>query len=178
MLGVSHAAISKWENGQSKPSKVMALRLAELMSGVQQGRLTAEMRFTEPQLQVKALTRGTSMELLTFSAGFKSLWPEMVDFKGKALAPVMINEAQLYLQDSDLLKDSIKGELLMLSGVSNRFLAVGGDVPQSFRFRWHAIARRIDDELVHEVVFETCDHGSPTGIERLLRRSDLTYDYE
>jgi transcriptional regulator with XRE-family HTH domain len=178
MLGVSAVAVSKWENGLSQPSKTLALRLADVMSGVHEGRLAAEIAFTDALQQIKALTRGPNMQLVGVSAGYRAAWPEMASFVGQNMRHFLMNEALHYAEDSDFLKEAARGELLMLSGVSNRLLVVGGDVSHDFRFRWHTMVRRIDGELVHEMIFEPCAEGTQIGFERVLRRSDINSMHE
>jgi transcriptional regulator with XRE-family HTH domain len=178
MLGVSRVAVSKWESGLSRPSKTMALRLSEVISGVQEGRLGAELAFMAPQQQTKALVRRRSLQLIGISAGFRAMWPEMSEFLGAPMRPWLMNEALNYCEGSDLLKEAIAGDVLMLTGVSNRLLKIGGEVPENLRLRWHTIVRRIDGELIHEIIFEPCASGTPTGFERVLRRSDIAGTHE
>lgn len=178
MVGVSHAAVSQWENGHARPSQKMALRLADVVAGAREGRLAAEIAFLAPQRQIKALTRGVNLELVGVSAGYKEFWPDMAHFIGQDMRPHLMNEALLYAEDSAYLREAVRGEVLMLTCVSNRLLEIGGEVPQSFRFRWHAMVRRIDGELVHEIVFEPCDDATPNGFERVLRRSDIQSNHD
>jgi transcriptional regulator with XRE-family HTH domain len=173
MLGVSHVAVSKWENGHSQPSKVMAMRLHSVMNAAHQGRLAAEIAFTAPQQQMKVLTRGRHMQLVGISSGFLSAYPEFDGFRGLEMRPFMMNEAEHYCERSDLLKDACRGDILMLSGVSNRIVRAGSDVPAHFRLRWHTIVRHIDGEVIHEVIFEPCAIDTPTGFESVLRRDDI-----
>jgi hypothetical protein len=51
-------------------------------------------------------------------------------------------------------------------------------VAPDYRLRWHAIVRRLDGELVHEVIYEPCAAGTPVGFEKVLRRSDVLSEYE
>ncbi len=178
MVGVSNVAVSKWENDQSKPSKTVALRLAEVMSGMHEGKLAVEIAFAAPQQQIKALSRGLNMQLVGVSAGYRAAWPEMSAFIGRDMRPFLLNEALLYTVNSDYISEAIRGDILMLSGVSNSLLALGSEVPENVRFRWHTMVRHIDGEIVHEMVFEPCAAGTPVGFERVLRRSDLASNYE
>jgi transcriptional regulator with XRE-family HTH domain len=173
MLGVSHVAVSKWENGRSRPSKVMMLRLQDVMTGVHQGRLAAEIAFTAPLQQMKVLTRGRDMQFVGVSNGFLNLFPEFNELRGMNMRSFMLNEALHYCEGSDLLKEAVLGEVMMLTGVSNRVLAVGSDVSEDFRLRWHTIVRHIDGELIHEVIFEPCAANTATGFENVLRRCDI-----
>jgi transcriptional regulator with XRE-family HTH domain len=173
MLGVSHVAVSKWENGHSRPSSSMVSRLQDVMTGAHQGRLAAEIAFTAPQMQMKVLTRGRDMQFVGVSKGFLNLFPEFNELRGMNMRSFMVNEALHYCEGSDLLKEAVRGEVMMLTGVSNRVLAVGSDVSEDFRLRWHTIVRHIDGELIHEVIFEPCAANMATGFENVLRRCDI-----
>ena len=159
-------------------SKAVALRLADVMSGLRAGRLAAEIGFAAPLQQMKALTRGKNLQLVGISAGYKAAWPEMTEFLRQDMRPLPMNEAQYYAEGSDYIKEADRGDVLMLSGVSNRLFVICGDVPEGFRFRWHTIIRRIDGELIHEMVFEPCGDSTPTGFERVLRRDDISSMHE
>lgn len=176
MLGVSRVAVSKWEGGKSYPSKAVALRLADVMGGVHNGKLKAEAMFLAPQQQIKALFRGRSMQLVGVSAGFSMVWPEMTAFMGENMRKHLTGEAQSYADGGDLLREAAAGELLMVSGVSNRLVNLGDMPDEAIRLRWHAIIRHFDGELVHELIYEPCDPKIPTGFERFVRRSDATLD--
>lgn len=173
MLGVSHAAVSKWENGQARPSKVMLLRIQDVMTGAHQGRLAAEIAFTAPQQQMKVLTRGRHMQFVGASRGFLSVFPEFSELRGMEMRSFMMNEALHYCEGSNMLKDAVSGDVMMLTGVSNRVLSLGSDVSDDFRLRWHTIVRHIDGEVIHEVIFEPCAPNTPTGFENVLRRCDI-----
>jgi len=173
MLGVSHVAVSKWENGHTRPSRLMAQRLYDVMSGMHQGRLAAEIAFTAPQQQMKVLTRGNNMQFVGMSKGFANIFPEFQDLRGLSMRSFMMNEAHFYCEGSDLLKEAIRGEVLMLTGISNRVLGIGSEVSDDYRLRWHTIVRQIDGEVIHEVIFEPCDPNLQTGFERILRKGDI-----
>lgn len=178
MVGVSHAAVSQWENGHSRPSKRIALRLSDVMIGMHTGMLSNEVLFIAPLQQIKALIRGRRLQLVGVSSGFGQLWPETMDLLGKDLRDLLVNEAAIYCNENDYLREATAGEILMVTGVSNRFLAVGETVDPHHRVRWHAIVRRIDGELIHEVIYEPCDPGTDTGFEKILRRSDIGLDFD
>lgn len=178
MVGVSKVAVSKWESGHTRPSKTVALRLAEVMSGLHEGKLAIEIACTAPQQQRKVLIRGKKLQLVGISAGYREAWPEMTDFVGSDLRPYAMNEALFCCDDSGYLRDADRGEILMVTGVSNRLLDIGGPVPPDQLFRWHAVARRIDGELIHEVLFEHCAPGTTTGIEKVLRQTEIALAYD
>jgi transcriptional regulator with XRE-family HTH domain len=173
MLGVSHVAVSKWENGHSRPSRLTALRLQDVMSGMHQGRLAAEIALTRPQQQMKVLTRGSNIQLVGMSKGFLSAYPEFQELRGIDMRTLLMNEALHYCEGSELLKEAVSGDILMLTGVSNRMLALGSDVSDDFRLRWHIIIRKIDGEIIHEVIFEPCAANTQTGIENILRKDEI-----
>ena len=173
LLGVSQATVSKWESGVWMPTRTMALRLTEVISGIHEGRLAIELACIAPQQQIKTLVRGISVELVGISAGFKQLWPETSELLGKGIRDLLVNEAATYCNEGDYFREAVAGEILMVTGVSNRLLGVGDAVDASQRVRWHAIVRRIDGELIHEMIYEQCEPDTATGIEKILRRSDM-----
>lgn len=178
ILGVSQATVSKWESGVWVPTRTMALRLTDVMSGVHAGRLAIELACLVPQKQIKVLVRGTSIQLVGASSGFCQLWPETADLLGRSIRDLLVNEAASYCNESDHLREAAAGEILMVTGVSNRLLRVGGSVDASHRTRWHAIVRRIDCELIHEMIYEPCDPDTAVGFEKILRRSDVVPDFD
>ncbi|ESW61679.1 MAG: hypothetical protein Q27BPR15_05305 [Rhodobacter sp. CACIA14H1] len=178
ILGVSQATVSKWESGVSSPSTAMQHRLSDVMTGVHEGRLAIELACLAPQQQIKTLVRGTSVQLLGLSAGFKQLWPETSELLGKNIRDLLVNEAAAYCNEGDYLREAVAGEILMVTGVSNRLLGVGDAVDASQRVRWHAIVRRIDGELIHEMIYEACEPDTATGFEKILRRSDVTSGFK
>lgn len=178
MLGVSQATVSKWENGTWMPTRAMAQRLTDVMNSVHEGMLAIELACLAPQQQIKTLVRGTNVQLVGVSAGFRQLWPETTDLLGRGLRDLLVNEAATYCNESDYLREALAGEILMVTGVSNRLLGVGEAVDPDHRVRWHSIARRIDGQLVHEIIYEQCDPGTATGFEKILRRSDIVVDFD
>lgn len=175
MLSVSQATISKWESGDSPVSKAALLRLNEVISDRHNGRLAMELACVAPQEQAKVLVRGRGFQLIGVSKGFLSLWPVMGDFVGQNTRDFLVNEAASYCEDHDYLREAEDGELLMITGVSNRMLCVGTEVNKQHRMRWHAIVRQINSELIHEVIYEPCAAETAVGFEKILRRSDVCY---
>lgn len=178
MVGVSQATISKWESNVWLPSKTMALRLNEVMSGIHEGRIAIELACLQPQQQMKSIVRGSNIQVMGFSDGFRKLWPETCDFLGTSIRDLLSNEAAEYCDGGDLLREAIDGEILMTTCVSNRIMSIGEEVDVRQRTRWHAIVRRIDGELIHELIYEPCDPNTPTGFEKILRRADLAMNLE
>lgn len=173
MLGVSQATVSKWESGVWMPSTAMAHRLSEVVTGMHEGKLAIELACLVPQQQIKTLVRGTGIQLVGVSSGFRQIWPETTELIGKGIRDLLVNEAASYCNESDYLREATAGEILMVTGVSNRLLGVGEAVDASQRVRWHAIVRRIDGELIHEMIYEQCEPDTATGFENILRRSDV-----
>ena len=173
MVGVSQATVSKWERGIWEPTRVMALRLRDVMLGLHEGRLAAEIACLRPQQNLRALARGPGLQIVGVSEGFRRAWPQTSELIGAETRRHLINEAAHYCDESDYLREAADGELLMVTCVSSRIVSLG-DVPEDdVRLRWHAVIRHIDGELIHEMIYEPCPADTPVGFERLLRRSDL-----
>lgn len=173
MVGVSQATVSKWERGTWEPTRAVALRLRDIISGAHEGRLAAELACISPQRGLRALTRGTDFQILGVSDGFRQAWPQTCDLIGERTRKHLINEAAHYCEDRDYLREAADGELLMVTCVSSRILSLGEDPQEHLRLRWHAVVRHIDGELIHEMIYEPCEASTPIGFESVLRRSDL-----
>lgn len=173
MVGVSQATVSKWERGTWEPTRAMALRLRDVMLGLHEGRLAAEIACVRPQQNLRALARGPGFQIVGISDGFRRAWPETSDLIGEETRRHLINEAAHYCDGSDYLREAADGELLMVSCVTSRILSLGDAPQEDLRLRWHAVVRHIDGELIHEMIYEPCGADTPIGFERLLRRSDL-----
>jgi transcriptional regulator with XRE-family HTH domain len=174
MVGVSQATVSKWERGTWEPTRAMALRLRDVMLGLHEGRLAAEIACLRPQQNIRALARGPRFQIVGVSEGFRRAWPQTSDLIGAETRRHLINEAAHYCDGSDYLREAADGELLMVSCVSSRILSLGDAPQEDLRLRWHAVIRHIDGELIHEMIYEPCAADTPIGFERLLRRSDIS----
>lgn len=139
----------------------MALRLKDAMCAPHDGRLAAELACLRPQHNISAMARGPDFRIVGVSAGFRRAWPQTCDLLGENTRQHLINEAAHYCEDEDYLREAADGELLMVTCVSDRILGIGDEAQGAFRLRWHAIVRHIDDELVHEMVYEPCDAQTP-----------------
>lgn len=178
MLGVTQATVSKWESGLWQPTKTMALRLSDVMSGIHEGKLAVELACLAPQQQLKQILRGQGMQFMGASAGFGGLWPQVYDLIGRPTRDLLANEAASYCEQGDYLREAAAGELLMVTAVSHFMMAGEQPADADQRMRWHAVVRHIDGELIHEVIYEPCAAGTPVGFEKVLRRSDIVFDFE
>lgn len=102
MLGVTQATVSKWESGLWQPTKTMALRLNEVISGVHEGKLAIELACIAPQLQVRSIVRGKNFQFMGASAGMKQLWPETCAMVGQSLRDHFVNEAATYCEQGGI----------------------------------------------------------------------------
>lgn len=178
LLEVSQATVSKWESGVWRPGAAMARRIKDTICAPHEGRLNIEVACLAPQHQMKVLTRGTGLQLAGISAGFDAYWPEMRGLLGANTRDMLVGEAADYIETTDYIAQALAGDVLMLTGVSHRLLRFGAPQPQDARIRWHAIARHMDGELIHEVVFEPASPNAATGIEHVLRRAEVAVDFD
>jgi DNA-binding XRE family transcriptional regulator len=173
LLGVSQATVSKWESGAWQPCAAMARRIKDTIYAPHEGRLIIELACLAPQQQMKVLTRGTGFQLAGVSAGFDAYWPEMRGLLGANTRDMLMGEAADYIETTDYIAQALAGEVFMLTGVSHRLLRFGAPQAKDARIRWHAIARHIDGEMIHEVIFEPATPNAATGIEYVLRRAEV-----
>lgn len=169
-LGVTQAAVSRWENEIDTPSPVMARRLAELMSRTRDP-ARPEMRFIEQQSSVRALFDLDGARLLATSKGFRTLWPKFAAMTDTPMADFMVGESASLIHDQDYHRQLCRGELVVVSGVSDRHVNL--DIDTAVRHRWHICKRTTGSRVLIEMAFEPCDATTPTGIETSLFAEDL-----
>jgi transcriptional regulator with XRE-family HTH domain len=170
-LGVTQAAISRWENEIDMPSPMMARRLAQIMLRTANA-ATLEVRFIEQQSTVRALLDLDGTRLLASSKGFKTLWPKFAVMTDIPMADFLIGESARLIHDHDYHCHLSRGKLVVVSGVSERHVNL--DIDTGVRHRWHICTRSAGPKALVEMAFEPCDATTPTGIETFLFAEDLT----
>lgn len=170
-LGVTQAAVSRWENGLDTPSARLMGKLEDLLTNRDNPPLL-ERRFIERQAAVRGLFDLDGVRLLTSSHGFRQLWPDFAAMEDVALADNMVGELAALVHDAEYARQIRKGEMLLVTGVTERHLDL--DIDHAVRHRWHVCMRPFGTKIVADMVFEPCDPAVPVGIESLLNANDLT----
>ena len=164
-LGVTQAAVSRWENELDMPSATMVRRLQDLLTRTNDSALP-ERRFIERQSTVRALFDFDGVRLIASSKGCSALWPGFSEMTEVPLADSMVGETASLIHERDYQRQIRRGELVVVSGVSERHVSL--KIDQSVRHRWHICLRPFGARMLADMVFEPCDRETPTGIESSL----------
>ena len=166
-LGVSQPAVARWERGLDLPSPARLARLQELMAGAIRDELALDRLFIGRQSAIRALIDCDGIRMVTFSAGFRSIWPTSSALLDIPLMDHLINEAGHLMHDAELSHAVRTGSLCLASGISERHIDLPIDV--SIRHRWHVCFRRYGARLLADMVYEPCAADLPVGITDLVR---------
>jgi transcriptional regulator with XRE-family HTH domain len=169
-LGVTQAAISRWENGLDIPSPTMSRRLADIMARTDRS-VIPEGRFIEKQSTVRAIFDIDGVRLMHSSQGFKSLWPNISEMTSFFFIDYLIGESSILIYDEEYNRNLRNGAIISVSGVSDRHVSL--DLDSCVRHRWHICKRSMGARVLIEMAFEPCDHSVPTGIEPPFFLDDL-----
>lgn len=162
LMGVSQSTVSFWENGHEKPSQKHALELRKLISKTMKDEITIERLFIKRQMAIRALCDFDGIVMLESSEGFKSLWPETATLENRMMIDTLINEPRDFILNHDNAKDIRKGEIALVSGISQRITNIKLD--DAIKCRWHLCFRKYGYKTILDVVFEPCDDSLDDGI--------------
>ncbi|WP_127091964.1 helix-turn-helix domain-containing protein [Aquabacter cavernae] len=166
MLGVSQSAVSFWETGRDMPGPVQMSQINDLIAASTRDELAMEKAFTRRQGSVRALYDFDGAVLLTASAGFQALWPRYASLEGQSMRDHLVNEVQTLATDTTLYQDIVKGELGIVSGVSDRMTDL--ELDPAVRHRWHMCFRHSGYHTIIEIAYEPTTLDVSTGITDLI----------
>lgn len=166
MLGVSQAAVARWERGLDMPSSERLARLRTLMAGNLRDELALERLFIGRQAAIRALFDVDGVRMVATSAGFRDLWPDFCAFIDQPMADRLVGEFQALLQDGDLGHHIRNGTLGLISGISDRHTDL--QVDTAIRHRWHVCFRRHGARTLADVVYEACAPDLAPGITDIV----------
>lgn len=170
-LGVTQAAVSRWENDLDVPSALLHARLTDLMARSIADESLVERVIVERQAGFRAFSELDGVRLAAVSASLKEQWPQCSDHEGQFLADFLCNEpAHLYFDDSVV--SSVKSrEILLISGVSEQDLAIP-DCPVHLH-RWTLSFRRLGTRHYIDWSMELCEDKEIPRITEFLRMDDV-----
>lgn len=173
-LGVTQAAISRWEAGADRPRTAHMGKLVDLIEVTLAGPLDIERRFIEAQPGVASLVRYDGMRMLAVSPGFRKLWPRFTQLIGQNIVDHLVDEAALITQQTDFRSGIREGTIALISGVSDRHTNVLAD---SFvRHRWHACLRKQGPLVTISMSYDLCDAATPTGVTQVINLDTFAQD--
>ena len=164
-LGVTQPAVSRWESGTDKPSALIMDRLNKVMTPVDLS-LRLDMRLVERQAARRAIFDCDRYKLLTSSLGMKQIWPQMCSLIDYSFADDLINELASTVSDHALNQQLVGGEIVLMSGVSERHLTL--EVDETFRHRWHICFKRSGTRLLADMTYEPCPPDLALGITDIV----------
>jgi transcriptional regulator with XRE-family HTH domain len=164
-LGVTQPAVSRWESGTDKPSALIMDRLNKVMTPVDLS-LRLDMRLIERQAAMRAIFDCDRFQLLAASSGMRQAWPQLCSLIDYSFADDLINELAPLVSDRALNAQLLGGEIVLMSGVSDRHLTL--EVDEAFRHRWHICFKRSGTRLLADMTYEPCPSDLPTGITDIV----------
>lgn len=173
VLGVSQAAVSRWENGVDVPSLPILLKITDLVARGVHDDLAVDRMFIARLSSVEAIFDLDGVRLEATSDGMSRLWPAFQHMTNRVFEPRMVGESRLVVDDLDIRRAVLRGEIALISGVTERHLDVPGDAP--VRHRWVARIRHYGHRVFTHMVYEPCDPGTPLGIEDIFHLDDLIW---
>ena len=169
-LGVTQAAVSRWENGVDLPSAPKMQQLRALMHKPSE-QFLAEQRYIQRLTANRALFTFDGLRLQVASRGISRIWPDFARMQGTAFADLLVEETAAVIHDCETAYHVRQKSSLLITGVSDRHISL--DVDTAFRHRWHACVRNIDGLAMVDMSFESCANDTATGIEDVFYPEDL-----
>ena len=171
LLGVTQPAISRWEAGLDMPSQALQIRLRDMMCPSARARLKIEDFVLRKKSALEAIFDLDGVKLLATSQGLQRAWPQFCALPEMRLFDHLIGEAATLLHDEDILRDIKRGEIAVVSAVSDGHVSLPLDT--SFRHSWHATFRSFGPRMVVHMVYEPCAPDATTGIGSFVRLEDV-----
>lgn len=170
-LGVTQAAVSRWENGLDEPSPNILASIRELIGSRKFAEADIDLRILSLQPGLRALVELDGWTLVGVTQSFKRAWPELGDFVGHRFAEHLIGQTAELYNDAALVSSIKHGEVRLVSGVTDRHLKGFGD--NAFRHHWAAAYRCVGTRCFAEISFEACDPNEELGVRQVLRLDEI-----
>lgn len=170
-LGVTQATISRWENGLDEPSAKILAKIRELIGSRKISDDDIDLRILSLQPGLRALVELEGWTLVGATQSFKRAWPELGGFIGHRFAEYLIGQTAEIYNDTALVSSIKRGEVRLVSGVTDRHLKGFGD--NAFRHHWAAAYRHVGSRCFAEISFEACDPNAELGLREILRLDEI-----
>lgn len=170
-LGVTQTVISNWETGKDKPGRRLMLRLIDAMSSTSCQRLNIDRLAIKTSSSVRAAFDLDGVRLVTTSEGLRKAWPSFAKLGTARLHDHLVDEASLFLHDVDFVKSARRGEVAVITAVSNRHVDLEMDTP--FLHRWTAVFRAYGTAMHIDMTYEPCAPDAKKGVEQAVMFDDL-----
>ncbi len=171
LLGVSQPAVSRWEAGLDLPSRPLMLRLRDMMCASGEARRKVDAFVLSQQVALRADFDLDGVRLLSASRGLQRAWPQFAALSDLRLMDRLIGEAGALMHDDDFVRLVRRGEVALVTAVSDQHVSL--DLDRPFRHRWLAAFRSYGTRMVVTMTYEPCEAEAALGIERIVRLDDL-----
>lgn len=170
MLGVSQAAVSRWENGRDLPSPKIRGRLRGLMSAQIRDDLAVERLMLSRQSEQRILMDMDGVRLVGISKGLHAVWPAMERMMGQRLQDRAIGEMRQIIDDADLFRAILHGDVAMISCTSIENIRFQR---QKIKHHWHLGFRQVGRHLIADMIYQQAGPDDPLGVHDILRMDDI-----
>lgn len=171
MLGVSQAAVSHWETGRDIPHRRLTGRILDIMAGTAEERLSVDRIALKGQTSVRASFDLDGVRLVMASKGLEQAWPQFSQLHNVRLINHLVDEASTFLHDDDFVRSVRRGEVAIVSAVSDQH--IGLELDSRFRHRWIAVFRNYGHRMLVDMTYEPCDPGTLKGVESLTHYDEV-----
>lgn len=171
MLGVSQTVVSKWETGKDVPTKRLMTRLVDAMTQSSAERFASDRLTILNASSLRASFDLDGVRLVLASRGMQDAWPAFSRMTNTRLVENLVDEASLFLHDPDFVKVARRGEVAIVTAVSQRH--VESNLDSRFLHRWSAVFRGYGTAMHIDMTYEPCDATDKQGVERVVFYDEL-----
>lgn len=171
LLGVSQAAISHWENGRDIPSRRLMGRVLDIMSGTADERIQVDRVALQSQTCVRASFDLDGVRLMMASKGLEQIWPEFSRMNNIRLIDHLVDEASKFLHDDDFVRSVRRGEIAIVSAISDQHVSLELDC--RFLHRWVAVFRSYGPRMLIHMTYEPCAPTMRKGVETVTHYDNV-----
>lgn len=166
LLGVTQAAVSRWENGLDEPSPYLRGRLRNLMAYRTHDDLAVERLLLARLPGRRVLFDLDGVRLVAISPEIEKMWPGYKRLMGRMLQDHTIGEMRQILDNPDMLRDIRHGQVALISGVSTENLRFQREI---VKHRWHIGFRQSGSRLIGDFVYQEAEVDDAVGIHDIIR---------
>lgn len=174
LLGVTQAAVSRWERGRDMPSPEMRRRLRNMMASGTLDDMTVERLLLSRQSGWRVLLYLENLTLIAVSKDILKVWPIVATWMDKPLLPRLLGEAKEVFTDKQLMQEIRRGKIALISAVSSESIKIGE--PKMARHRWTAGFRQAGTRMVVDLFSEPALPEEPDGVDEILRFDQIWAD--